>query len=113
MLHDLLADSNPLVVSNALAALSEINELSGGGIFSINHVILNRLLAALNECSEWGQIVILDALAKYRPTSSREAETIADRVTSRLQHSNAAVVLSTIRVSISFLSIFCCCSFIF
>ena len=97
-MKNLLGDSNPLVVSNALVALSEINEHNDGNIFSVDHIIITRLLAALNECSEWGQIVILDALAKYKPTSSHEAGTIADRVTSCLQHSNSAVVLSTIRV---------------
>jgi len=98
ILNDLLADANPMVVSNALASLCEIDEASGGGVFTINHVTLNKLLAALNECTEWGQTVILNALVKYTPSSSREAESIADRITARLQHANSAVVLGAIRV---------------
>ena len=99
ILIDLLADSNPMVVSNAVAALSEIDEVSGGGVFIINSITLSKLLAALNESTEWGQTVILNAIAKYQPANSREAESVADRITARLQHSNSAVVLGAIRVS--------------
>lgn len=98
ILVDLLADSNPMVVSNAVAALSEIDEANGGGVFTINSITLSKLLAALNESTEWGQTVILNAIAKYEPVNSREAESVADRVTARLQHSNSAVVLGAIRV---------------
>ena len=94
----LLGDSNPMVVSNSLAALCEINEACNGEIFTLTPQILNKLLAALNECTEWGQTVILNAVATYEPKESREAESIAERVTSRLQHSNSAVVLGAIRV---------------
>jgi len=103
ILHDLLADSNPMVVSNALAALTEIDESNGGGVFTITQANLGSLLAALNECTEWGQTVILNALAKYVPRDSREAESICDRITARLQHSNSAVVLGAIRVLMCYL----------
>lgn len=89
-----------MVVSNALAALTEIDEINGGGIFTVTAANLSKLLAALDESTEWGQTVILNALSKYVPRDSREAENIADRITSRLQHSNSAVVLGAIRVSI-------------
>ena len=95
----LLGDSNPMVVSNSLAALCEIDETCGGGVFRLTTPILNKLLAALNECTEWGQTVILNAISGYEPKDSREAESVAERVTSRLQHSNSAVVLGAIRVS--------------
>ncbi len=29
--------------------------------------VLQKLLAALNECTEWGQVFILDSLAHYTP----------------------------------------------
>ena len=48
-------------------------------------------MAALNECNEWGQVFILDALASYEPRDAREAEVIIERVTPRLQHANSAV----------------------
>lgn len=56
MLRDLLSDSNPMVVANAVAALSEIEENSPTEVFKINTHNLNKLLAALNECTEWGQV---------------------------------------------------------
>ncbi len=64
----------------------------------MNKVILQKLLAALNECSEWGQIFVLDSLATYSPIDAREAEGIIDRVVPRLQHANSAVVLSAIKL---------------
>mmetsp|Transcript_17123 Transcript_17123/g.66679 ORF Transcript_17123/g.66679 Transcript_17123/m.66679 type:complete len:889 (+) Transcript_17123:127-2793(+) len=99
----LLGDSNPMVVSNSLAALCEINEACNGEVFQLTPIILNKLLAALNECTEWGQTVILNAVSTYEPKDSREAESIAERVTSRLQHSNSAVVLGAIRLLMSFM----------
>ena len=47
--------------------------------------------------------MILNALSKYTPQNSREAESIADRITARLQHSNSAVVLGAIRVLMCYL----------
>jgi len=98
MLRELLADSNPMVVANAVAALSEIDETSKEEVFRINSDNLRILLAALNDCTEWGQVFILHALSKYSPAEPREAESIAERVAPRLAHANSAVVLSTIRV---------------
>ena len=63
------------------------------------------MLAALNECTEWGQVFILDSLARYTPADGREAEGIIERVTPRLQHANSAVVLSAIKVSVSVLAL--------
>lgn len=51
-LTQLLSDSNPTVVANAVAALSEIDELSGKNVFRITSNNLSKLLAALNECTE-------------------------------------------------------------
>lgn len=104
MLRDLISDSNPTVVANAIAALSEISE--NGSLhhaFKITKSVLQKLLAALNECNEWGQVFVLDALANYSPADSREAEGIIERVTPRLQHANSAVVLSAVKVIMKFL----------
>ena len=35
---------------------------------------INKLLTALNECTEWGQVFILDALSQYQPKDDREAQ---------------------------------------
>ena len=54
---------------------------------------MNKLLAALNECSEWGQIFLLDALASYIPEDEEEAMLIVEKTIPRLQHVNSAVML--------------------
>ncbi|KAI3468708.1 hypothetical protein Pfo_025371 [Paulownia fortunei] len=97
-LKDLISDNNPMVVANAVAALSEIQENSSRPIFEITSHTLSKLLTALNECTEWGQVFILDALSKYKAADAREAENIVERVTPRLQHANCAVVLSAVKM---------------
>jgi len=103
ILHDLISDSNPSVVANGVAALSEIAETSGRDVMKISASVLQKLLAALNECTEWGQVFILDSLSKYTPADGREAEGIIERVTPRLQHANSAVVMSAIKVILSYM----------
>ncbi|CAA0838745.1 Beta-adaptin-like protein C [Striga hermonthica] len=97
-LKDLISDNNPMVVANAVAALAEIQENSSRPIFEITSHTLSKLLTALNECTEWGQVFILDALSKYKAADAREAENIVERVTPRLQHANCAVVLSAVKM---------------
>lgn len=104
-LHDLISDSNPSVVANGVAALSEISETSGRDVMKISPSVLQKLLAALNECTEWGQVFILDSLAKYTPAEAREAEGIIERVTPRLQHANSAVVMSAVKVILSYMDV--------
>ena len=64
------------VVANAVAAISEINEASstGASFVEMNTQIINKLLTALNECTEWGQVFILDAIATYTPKDEKEAQ---------------------------------------
>ncbi|KAK1284426.1 Beta-adaptin-like protein C [Acorus calamus] len=97
-LKDLISDNNPMVVANAVAALAEIQENSHMPIFEITSHTLSKLLTALNECTEWGQVFILDALSRYKAADAREAENIVERVTPRLQHANCAVVLSAVKM---------------
>ncbi|KAK9164585.1 hypothetical protein Syun_005487 [Stephania yunnanensis] len=97
-LKDLISDNNPMVVANAVAALAEIQENSARPIFEITSQTLSKLLTALNECTEWGQVFILDALSRYKAADAREAENIVERVTPRLQHANCAVVLSAVKM---------------
>ncbi|KAI5634190.1 non-SMC mitotic condensation complex subunit 1 domain-containing protein [Phthorimaea operculella] len=65
-----------------------------------NAPTMNKLLGGLNECTEWGggQVFILDALSNYQPRDAREAHSICERITPRLAHANAAVVLSAVKV---------------
>ena len=77
----------------------------------LNFNITNNLVAALNECSEylpvetellncfrWSQIYILESLMTFTPQIPGDAELIAERIAPRLQHANAGVVLTTIKV---------------
>lgn len=48
--------------------------------------------------SRWGQVFILDSLSRYKAKDARDAESIVERVTPRLQHANCAVVLSSVKV---------------
>ncbi|KAB7500218.1 AP-2 complex subunit beta [Armadillidium nasatum] len=103
-LHDISA---PMVVANAVAALTEINEASSSGqpLMELNTATINKLLTALNECTEWGQVFILDALSQYSPKDEREAQSICERITPRLAHANAAVVLSAVKCLMKFMEL--------
>lgn len=99
ILKDMLSDPNPMVVANAVAGLAEIADTCGRDLLDLyNNATITKLLAALNECNEWGQVFILDALSTYVPSSSSDAESITERVTARLSHANPAVVLAAIKV---------------
>merc|ERR1719163_159624 len=102
-LRELICDANPMVVANAVAALSEI--LSDRDVLELTTTVLQKLLAALNECSEWGQVFILDFLAKFTPGDAAQAENIIERVLPRLKHSNSAVVLSAVKIVMRYLEI--------
>lgn len=56
MLRDMLSDANPMVVANALAALQEIQQISGRPMLQLTQTNLMKLLTALNDCTEWGQV---------------------------------------------------------
>ncbi|EMD32810.1 hypothetical protein CERSUDRAFT_118510 [Gelatoporia subvermispora B] len=102
-LQEMIADSNPMVVANTVAALTDIHiaAVAAGSsqeVFVITPTILNKLLVALNECSEWGRVEILTALARYESPDDRESEHICERVVPQLQHANASVVLGAVKV---------------
>jgi len=109
ILRDMLIDSNPMVVVNAVAALCEISTSSGRNYLQLNEELIMKLLPALNECTEWGQIFILDALAMFDPPTPRVAEKILGLhepqpgVMVRLSHANSAVVLSAIKVMVKYM----------
>ena len=63
ILINLLSDGNSMVVANAVAALTEIQEMKKQSISFITLPICNKLLTTLNECTEWGQVFILDSLS--------------------------------------------------
>ncbi|KAF8591723.1 Adaptor protein complex beta subunit [Ramaria rubella] len=106
-LQDMVSDSNPMVVANAVLALTDIHNVatalpssssSDRAIFTINSPVLNKLLIALNECSEWGRVAILSALARYSAVDEKESEHICERVVPQFQHVNGSVVLAAVKV---------------
>ncbi|KAG6835996.1 hypothetical protein H0H93_012412 [Arthromyces matolae] len=126
-LHEMIADSNPMVswffldhelcvfktceigkvVANTVAALTDIHNAavslpstssSDPAIFTITTSILNKLLIALNECSEWGRVAVLNALARYDAKDDKESEHICERVVPQFQHINGSVVLAAVKV---------------
>ncbi|PPQ69574.1 hypothetical protein CVT24_001374, partial [Panaeolus cyanescens] len=106
-LQEMIADSNPMVVANTVAALTDIHVAATSapgysqndpGVFIITPSILNKLLIALNECSEWGRVAILNALARYSAQDDKESEHICERVVPQFQHVNGSVVLAAVKV---------------
>ncbi|OHT17575.1 Adaptin N terminal region family protein [Tritrichomonas foetus] len=97
ILKNLVEDSNPNVAANAVAALTEINAQRSEPLFTPNSNTVNNLLAAIDQATEWSQTEILDFVSTYKPKDAADARGIIARVTSRLSHANAAVVLSAIR----------------
>ncbi|KAH9984404.1 Adaptor protein complex beta subunit [Russula vinacea] len=106
-LREMISDSNPMVVANTISALSDIHtsatsqpstSSSDPAIFTVTPTILNKLLIALNECSEWGRVAILSALARYQAQDEKESEHICERVVPQFQHVNGSVVLAAVRV---------------
>ena len=71
---------------------------SDPAIFNVTSTILNKLLIALNECSEWGRVAILSALSRYQAHDEKESEHICERVVPQFQHVNGSVVLAAVRV---------------
>ncbi|CAG8433010.1 6312_t:CDS:2 [Ambispora gerdemannii] len=104
MLRDLLADANPTVVANAVAALTEISERSDNIQLKLNMNVASKLVVALNECSEWGQTYILEALMSYVPQEIGDAELLSELIAPRLQHANSSVVLTAVKVIMYFMN---------
>lgn len=99
LLQRLVSANNPMTVANAVAALAEIADATGDtSVLELTSATVPRFLASLSECTEWGQVFILDAVSTYRPSGAEEADTMVERIVPRLQHTNAAVVLSAVRL---------------
>ena len=102
-LKNMLDDGNATVLSSAIAALSEISLLSGVEYLKINSKILKKMLMALNDANEWGQIYILDSLMTYKKTKAHKSEMIIEAVAPLFNHINPAVIMSAIKVVLKFL----------
>lgn len=102
-LKKLVHDPNPMVISNALNGLYEINDLNVNGslgdlnVLIIDYELVKNLLVCLNECTEWGRITILKCLNDFDCESQDQANHIIERVIPQLQHINPAIVLASIK----------------
>jgi len=96
-------DSNSVVISNAIIALAEISEMKGTNLVNIDNTNIDKILSALSECNDWGQVFILDNLMEFEPKDQKIAEKVIDKVLPRLSHINNAVVLAGIKVMIRFM----------
>lgn len=97
-LQELIGDPNPMVVANAVTALSEINKAAPETkALHITSTTLKKMLMALNECTEWGRVTILSTLAEHRSTDVKEAEHICERVSPQFQHVNPSVVIAAVK----------------
>lgn len=67
-------------------------------MFTLDSQILGKLLVAIGECTEWGRIALLSAIANYRAVDEKEAEHICERVMPQFQHANPSVVLGAVKV---------------
>lgn len=98
-LQELVADPNPMVVANCVTALAEIAEAAPETrALVISSATLKKLMLALNECTEWGRVTILTALADYKAADAKESEHICERVSPQFQHVNPSVVLAAVKV---------------
>jgi AP-1 complex subunit beta-1 len=97
-LQEMIGDSNPMVVANAVTALVEINEAAPEtNALVVTSTMLKKMLLALNECTEWGRVTILTTLADYQAVDTKEAEHICERVSPQFQHVNPSVVLAAVK----------------
>ena len=102
-LKTMLDDGNATVLSSAIAALSEISLLSGNDYLELNSKLLKKILLALNDANEWGQIYILDALMNYKKTKPQKSEMIIEAAIPLFNHINPAVIMSAIKVVLKYL----------
>ncbi len=95
----MLLDGNAIVVANACASLIEISRAANKNYLPFGKgQFLNKVLAAVNDSNEWGQVYILEAVALYDVEDPKEAENIVERILPRLAHNNPAVILAAVKV---------------
>ncbi|KFO26302.1 AP-2 complex subunit beta [Fukomys damarensis] len=66
---------------------------------------MDKLLTALQECTKWGQVFVLDCLSNDNPKDDQETQSVCEQVTPQLSHANSAVVLPPVKVLMKFLEL--------
>lgn len=112
ILYNMLKDNDTQVITNVIHALNEVlategpvggaaNGAPAGGMV-INHAIMLHLLNRIKDFNEWGQCLVLELTAKYRPKDENAMYDIMNLLEDRLKHSNSAVVLGTTKVFLNY-----------
>lgn len=110
ILYNMLKDKDTQVITNVIHALNEILATEGpsvgggpsAGGMVINHAIMLHLLNRIKDFNEWGQTLILELTAKYKPKDENALYDIMNLLEDRLKHSNSAVVLGTTKVFLNY-----------
>ena len=89
----LLSDQNAAAVFNCLVTLMEIDGPKSLATKQIVYGLINRL----KDFTEWAQVTILEIVALYPPADKTETFDVMNALEDRLQHSNSAVVLATVK----------------
>merc|ERR1719493_282394 len=92
-----------MVLANAVGALTEMSESAETDLLQLSKSSIVKMLTAINECSEWGRVFLLDMLAKHDPDSESTAIDVCERVTPQLNHANPSVVMSAVKLIIKYL----------
>ena len=90
----LATDGDASVVANCLIVLREIDGEQAMATKQNVYGLINRI----KDFSEWFQVTILEVVALYTPQDKSETFDIMNALEDRLQHSNSAVVLATVKV---------------
>ena len=105
-LYKHMNDSNPMVITNALAALSEMDSRSAASnskpLLQISPTLMTKWLQSMDDFAEWGKIIVLDCISdsfrKGAQVSQQQALGMSERLTPLLNHSNSAVVMSSLNL---------------
>eukprot|EP00511_Aplanochytrium_stocchinoi_P005864 CAMPEP_0204838942 /NCGR_PEP_ID=MMETSP1346-20131115/32541_1 /ASSEMBLY_ACC=CAM_ASM_000771 /TAXON_ID=215587 /ORGANISM="Aplanochytrium stocchinoi, Strain GSBS06" /LENGTH=386 /DNA_ID=CAMNT_0051975317 /DNA_START=172 /DNA_END=1329 /DNA_ORIENTATION=- len=92
-LYNMIQDRDTTVTSACLMVLTEVMMEEGG--IAINDKLVMHLLNRIREFTEWGQCIVLDLCAKYRPKTKEETFAIMNILDGELKVANSAVVLGT------------------
>ncbi|KAK8808479.1 hypothetical protein WA158_008380 [Blastocystis sp. Blastoise] len=96
-LQNLVLDTDPLVVTNALLALKEIT-----GDLPKTQALIHHLLNRLKDFNEWCMCTVLDLVSQYCPENEQELFGIMNLLEPFLRYHNTAVVLATTKTYLAF-----------
>ncbi len=98
----LRSSTNPVILSNTLIAISEIEKFKNEKILKPDFKMMEKIVNSLPECTEWGQVSILEIIGQIETKDKALAEMVVDRVLSRLSHINPAVIVASVKVILKY-----------